>query len=130
MTGSEPQAARRGRHRRRQTRAGGPSPAGGPGPVGVTVTRAVSDSDCLSNDISPRARWVVCPLCSTRSPGTAAGGLYAPGGFENTEKKNQCHGTSNGRVPAASAWPQGQQREEQGDNDLFIFSLALLAIFW
>ena len=42
-----------------------------------------------------------------------AGGLYTPGGFENTEKKNQCR-TGNGRFPAALAWsPQGQQREEQ-----------------
>ena len=39
------------------------------------------------------------------------------------EEKIPC---SNGRFPAA--WQLGQQREEQGD--LFIFSLALLAIFW
>ena len=32
----------------------------------------------------------------------------------------------NGSFP--DAWPLGQQLEEQGD--LFIFSLALLAIFW
>ena len=44
------------------------------------------------------------------APEGTAGELYTPGGFENTEKKNQF---SNGRFPAA--WPLGQQREKQGD---------------
>ena len=41
----------------------------------------------------------------------------------STEDSSQC---SNCCFPAA--WQPGQQREERGD--LFIFSLALLAIFW
>ena len=43
----------------------------------------VTVSDSLN--ISPRARWVVCPLGrrGTRAEGTA-GGLYTPGGFEKT----------------------------------------------
>ena len=71
--------------------------------------RAASDSF----NISPRARWVVCPLGRTRRLGTASG-LYTPGGFEKRRKKIPC---SNGRIPAA--WPLGQQRAGQGD--LFIF---------
>ena len=60
----------------------------------------------------------------TRPEGTD-GGLYTPGGFENTEKKIPC---SNDRFPAG--WSLSQQREEQGD--LFIFFLALprLAMFF
>ena len=65
------------------------------------------DSDGISDNlnISSRVRWVVCPWAA---PEGTAGGLYTPGRFESTEKKNQC---SNGRFPGA-AWPLGQQREE------------------
>ena len=75
---------------------------------------------------SPRAgaRWVVCPWAAPEARARPV--VYIPTarcGFQNIEKKIPC---SKGRFPAA--WPLGQQREEQGD--LFIFSLALLAIFW
>ena len=78
-------------------------------------------SDSRGLNISPRARWVVCPLGSTRGHGRLFIYLRRVRG----EKKEDpiC---SNGRFPAA--WQLGQQREEQGD--LFIFSLALLAIVW
>ena len=68
----------------------------GPGPAGTEPELPTTLSDSLN--ISPRARWVVCPLGRTRGHGFPA------------------------------AWPLGQQREGRGD--LFIFSLALLAIFW
>ena len=49
-----------------------------------------------SLNISPRhgARWVVCPLGRPRGHGRL---VTYPGGFENTEKENEC---SNGRFPA------------------------------
>ena len=74
-------------------------------------------------NISPHARWVVCPLGSTR--GHAQQVIYPlrrAGRFENREKKIPC---SNGCFPAA--WPLGQQREEQGD--LFIFFLLCSPCF-
>ena len=107
-------------------RAAGPRAIDPAGPASDSGSPAAADCPAASGsdslNISPRTRWVVCPLGSTRGPGTA-GGLFTPGGFENTEKKIP---RSNGRFPAAL--PLGQQREEQGD--LFIFSLALLAMFW
>ena len=82
----------------------------------VAVPVQLDDSDSLN--ISQRARWVVCPLGSTRGHGRRV--IYPR---QVREKKIQC---SNGSFPAA--WLLGQRWEEQGD--LFIFSLALLAIFW
>ena len=54
-------------------------------------------SDSLN--ISPRARWVVCPMGRTRGPGHCRRvQVHYPSGFENTEKKIPC---SNGSFPAA-----------------------------
>ena len=82
-------------------------------------TKSVHFSDSLN--IFPRARWVVCPLGRTRGHGRRF--IYPRRVREKEEKKIPC---SNGRLQRA--WPLlvGQQREELGD--LFIFSLALLAI--
>ena len=70
--------------------------------------RTADKSDSLN--ISPCARWVVCPLsgpCAPEGTGRTAGGIYTPGGFENTENipcsNHDC------RFPAA--WQLGQQRE-------------------
>ena len=62
-------------------------PGRGPGPPagrhrGQLSWQLEPVSDSLN--ISPRARWVVCPWAA---PEGTAGGLYIPGGFENTKKR-------------------------------------------
>ena len=66
-------------------------------------------SDSLN--ISPRARWVVCPLGCTRGHGRR---FIYPRRVRDERKKIPC-----GNCRFSAVWPLGQQREEQGD--LFIF---------
>ena len=63
----------------------------------------LASSDSLPVNISPRARWVVCPLGRTRGHGRR---------FIYPEKKVRRFHVAMTVSPGA-AWPLGQQREEQ-----------------
>ena len=45
-----------------------------------------SDSLNIIHRVSPRARWVVCPLAA---PEGTAGGLYTPGVFEKRKEDSK-----------------------------------------